>query len=271
MKITANRKEEILKRKAEYEAEEAEIRKDNQARWNAYQDDVDKITKPVQDEIEYNLSKFSALSFVITVEEARWRTPGIHVHISCDENRKRDDNVALAWSYDAQLEKDADTGEYHAKRETSSWSGLQATTPSQLRSLQQTVLALDYLNTLDWDDLLNKTMPDAAKYYEGAKNVPPRPNFEQEMVEAELEELIGQNKLIRVRPFESSGYRGDVYVKLIGQTPSQYVVQVVPQSYATRPEDITNWLSRFNATQRVKKSNIKPVQPTNIVDLDAEV
>jgi len=266
MKITANRKEEILKRKAEYEAARETYDKDMNARWSQYQDAVGAITDPVKTELEYNLGKFSALQFQVRVEEGRFGAPGIQVRISCDENRKFEDHVALAWSYNASLIKNND-GQYVPMRETSSWSGLSATTPEQMESLQQTVKALDYLNSIDWAEMLNKPMPDAKSFYKDLPTRPEREDFEAELNEDELEDLIGQPKLIRVQPFESSGYRGSIYVQIVGQTPAQYIVKVVPASYATRPENILKWLKDWGSSQRVKKSNLVPIQPIDIVDI----
>lgn len=270
MKITANRKEDILKRKAEYEAANEAYHKESDRRWREYRRAVETVTDPIKEELEYNLGKFSALQFRVDVEEGRWREPGLRVHISCDEDRKFNENVALAWSYDAHLsERD---GQIVPVRESSSWSGLSATTEAQLESLRQTVKALDYLNSLDWNDLLNRTTPNYSDLFKDGLTQPEREDFEQQLGEAEIEDIIGKDKLIKVKNFNSSGYRGnEVYIKVISQTPSQYTV------IARDPWVIEN-ADRFQRIVdqgsfddlrgfKVRKSSIHPVNPIQVVDI----
>ena len=252
-KITADRREDILKRKAEYEAKRAEYEADRAKRVHKFDMAEYDVMNPIKERLESDLSIFNLLQFVVRVER-HYGGKGVRVRIECNENRKFDDSVALAWNYDVNLTKDGEV-----KRESSSWSGMKAVTPEQVASLRQTVEAVEYLLNLDWASLLNVTLPRYRDYYDGALPEPEEEDFDAELREAELEEYIGTDTLILVENFESSGWRGrEVYVRLIRETPSQYVCNIFhPYELSSFKEQGRKLADRY--TQRVKKSNIVPV------------
>ena len=211
------------------------------------------VMNPIKQQLESDLSVFNLLQFVVRVER-HYGGKGVRVRIECNENRKFDDSVALAWNYDVNLTKDGEV-----KRESSSWSGMSAVTPEQVASLKQTVEAVEYLLNLDWASLLNVTLPHYRDYYDGALPEPEKEDFDAELREAELEGYVGTDTLILVENFESSGWRGkEVYVRLIRETPSQYVCNIFhPYELSSFKEQGRKLADRY--TQRVKKSNIVPV------------
>lgn len=263
MKITAGRVDEIRQRRAEYEKKKAAYDEIRQKENTRYEEAVDAIIEPVQKYLEDGLKKFDKLQFSIRVVKG-WRSEGggLIVSIGCNEYNKFDDDVALSWRYYAKVDSDG-----KIKRKTTSWSGLSAVTEAQMDSLRQTLSALEYLNSIDWDKLIKVDIPRWADFHDDSIKEPESENWDAQIKEAELEELIGQNKAIEVKPFESSPYRGNVYVKLIAQTPTQYKVAVIgPPGWKGNPE----WwetASKNSYPQRVKKSNIVPVEPYNIIDL----
>lgn len=252
-KITADRREDILKRKAEYEAKRAEYEADRDERARKFHMAEYDVMNPIKQQLESDLSVFDLLQFDVTVERY-YGGKNVRVRIECDENRKFDDSTALAWSYDVSLTKDGEV-----KRESSSWSGMKAVTPEQVASLKQTVEAVEYLLNLDWASLLNVTLPRYRDYYDGALSEPEKEDFDAELREAELEEYIGTDTLILVDNFESSGWPGrEVYVRLIRETPSQYICNIFhPYELTSFKEQGRKLEERY--TQRVKKSNIVPV------------
>lgn len=224
MKITCNRRDDILKQKSEYEAKRAErqARYDEQSK-RFYQAEND-ITSMVEDEIKHQLSRFKALNFYVSVDRARWGTDGLRVKVECNENEKFDDNVALAWNYNANLNKNGEV-----EKETSSWSGLKATTADQLESLTQTLEALKYLNSVDWATVLNKEMPKYKDYIteEDPRYDSEKPDFDRMLMQADLEDAIGNpNILISGEAGSSSSFRNgvSVYYKILRETPKQYEV-----------------------------------------------
>lgn len=268
MRITSSKKDDILRRKAEYDAKYEEYNTDRLDREGKYYAELDRVLAPIRNELESNLNKFDALSFDVKVDtdyHFDGRNQTIRVEISCDENRKFDDQVALAWSYKAYVVKSGEVA-----RETSSWSGMSAVTADQMKSLKQTVAALDYLNNIDWNAMLDAVLPEHASFFEGAIKRPEREDFEAELRQAEIEELIGQDKIIQVQNFESSGYSAkSIYVKLLRETPSQYEVIVIPAYTVMRmtPEELSEHLKTHGYAQRVKKSNIVPVIPLDIKEV----
>lgn len=264
MKITAGRVDEIRQRRAEYEKKKAAYDEIRQKEAIRYEKVRDAIIEPVQKYLEDELKKFDKLQFFVQVDEG-WRRKGggLKVSIECNEYNKFDDDVALSWRYYAEVDSDGEI-----KRETSSWSGLSAVTEAQMDSLRQTLTALEYLNSIDWDKLIKVDTPRWADFHDDSIEEPESENWDAQIKEAELEELIGQNKAIEVKGFESSGYTGNIFVKLIAQTPTQYKVAVIgPSSWKDSNPEWWETASKNSYLQRVKKSNIVPVEPYNIIDL----
>lgn len=227
MKITCNRRDDVIKRRDEYEADYNAKQKRYAAQREAFYRAERDVTSLVEEELGAQLRTYPALQFDIHASRGRWGSGGISIRIQCNENNKFDDNVALSWSYDVELDK---AGE--VTKESSSWSGLKATTPEQMESLVQTVEALKYLNSVDWATVLNKQLPEYDDYFkEPSPSRRNRPNFEQELVEADLEDAVGTDKLVIGKATNATGFRGKGYYLLLKETPSQYVTIFIPDYY----------------------------------------
>lgn len=234
MKITCNRRDDVIKRRDEYEADYAAKQERYKAQRESFYRAERDVTSLVEEELGAQLRTYPALQFDIRASRGDWDSDGMSIRIECNENNKFDDNVALSWSYNVELNK---AGE--VTKESSSWSGLKATTPAQLESLSQTLEALKYLNSVQWDVVLNKEMPKYEDYFtESIPSRRDRPNFEQELVEADLEDAVGTNKLVRGKATNATGYRGEGYYLLLKETPTQYVTIFIPDYY------LSNMLSR---------------------------
>lgn len=261
MKITASRKDEVLQRKAQYDADMKAYEERQEASSRALHEAENNIIKPIQEYLERELSKYSALKFELDLQRS-WRkdNKGVRVRIHCNERNKFDDDVALAWSYEVELDADG-----NVVRETSSWSGLSATTEAQMTSLKQTVDALEFLNSIDWDALINVDMPDYNDYYDPNDKKPAYQNFEEELKAAELEELVGSNKIIKVNNWgESCPYRGDVWLKLLRETPSMYIVNIIPSFAVDSEEELAKYVDGRYGEYRVRKSSVIPVTPQTV-------
>lgn len=260
MKILSNKRDDILKRRDEYEAdykakqERYEVQKD--AFYRAEHD----VTSLVEEEVGAQLRTYSALQFDIHVSRGRWSSGGMMIRIQCNENTKFEDNVALCWSYNVEVNK---AGE--VTKESSSWSGLKATTPEQMESLVQTVEALKYLNSVDWATVLNKELPEYDDYFkEPSPTRINRPNFERELFEADLEEAVGQPVLVKGEAGPSSGFREgvEIYYIIHRETPAQYVVSEawgskVDQIIAEEGKDAAIEYVRSSYQYRIKKDNFQ--------------
>lgn len=256
MKITATKREDILRRKAEYDAKRAAYEADHEERSRRYREAQYALTDPIKEKLTAELSKFPALSFDVSSDFMFNDHP--RVRILCNEHNKFDDNVALSWSYNVEL---TDAGE--VEKETSSWSGMKATTSEQLESLKQSVAALEYLLGVNWAELLNVTRPAYRDFQEGALEAPPREDFNTELALAELEEAVGKNVLVEVPNWEGSGLRGSsVYIQIEKETPSQYIVHVAHPRWVEGEDDINEALkgTGFKYPVRVRKSTLLPLK-----------
>ena len=216
------------------------------------------------------LRRFPALHFKVNADRATWgrgRVEGIRVQIYCNENEKFQDDVALAWRWEATIDHNG-----QVEKTSSSWSGLSACTPDQMESLRQTVAALELINGIDWDRVLRVALP---KYedYDTPKLERPEPemDYNKELKDAELEELIGQNKAIKILNWSGSGYNGEyAWIRIVSQTPSMYTVNVASDGWrwgGKTPEEVVSAFQDNTYTVRVRKSSVTIAQPVTIVDL----
>ena len=266
MKITATRKEDILRRKVEYQAKKAAYDADQAERRRKYRDAEDAVLDPVRDFLYNELAQFDLLEFQLDVRgnHRAWRSndPGLEVSVRCNDRNHVDDNSALSWNYDCHI--DEDSGE--VKKESGSWSGLKATTAAQLDSLKQTVAALELLNSLDWYEILHKEMPQYRDYFEGGLEKPEHENFDQELKEAEIEEAIGQNVLIKVGGIAEYG-RTPVWARFIKETPTQYQVEIIDDWTKKRLEESGELKPGAGYTRNVRKDKIWVVDPIEKFEL----
>lgn len=262
MKITCNRKEDILRRKAEYEdaynkqkeAHDAEFRNFRNAQFSA--------VEPTKKYLEDLFAKYPTLHAKVVVDPwGRYDSDGISVRIDVNDSEKFNDDTALSWDYSAYLTSDGEV-----KRESSSWSGMKAVTRDQLKNLEETVAVLKELADLDWENLLKKEMP---KYEDYVTTREPdrrnKPDFDRELIEAEIEDIIGQRKMIEVKPFSSSWYNGNVFVAIVKDSGSQYTIVECP-SYAQKQGEASKYFDHADS-HRVRKNQIVPVVPTNVIEV----
>lgn len=259
MKITASKRDEILKRKAEYDAKVAKYEARNAETTRAYNEAQDAVLSKVQTAVEELLAGLDSLTVEATSRHY-FGGRGAHVKVDCKSG-------ALRWTYEASLAADG-----QLSTDTTSWTGLSATTPEEVDSLKQTAEALDRLVNADWATILDVETPNYKDYMD-LTNIPPDPeDFNKQLEEVTFEELIGQDKLIKVFNWEGSGYRGRyVWVKLTGQTPSFWKVNVfsdhvvINDFYGESP-DKYNYSERYGDI-RVSKSKLRIPQPEEIKEI----
>lgn len=270
--IEAGRREDIIKQRDKWDADfntkqeqhEAEVRN-----WRIAQDDS---VKSAEAYLESELGKFSALDFDITIDPTGKfvgvggrREWAAKVDVLCNERDHFAQDKALSWNFDVYLDASGTP-----VKETGSWSGLQATTAQQLESLKQTLDALTFLNNVDWPTVLNIEVPKYEDYvHTHAPDRGDRPNFEQQLMEVDLEDLVGANKFVKVENWEGSGYRGKyAWVQLVRETPAGYTIRV--RGDWGDDDEVRAWLRRAIdqnfATQRMRKSSLKPVMPLQTLD-----
>ena len=264
MKITATRKEDILKRKAEYDAKVAEYEADQQDRRRKLRRAEDDVTEPVRQFLYDTLAQFDILDFEIDVRKNHrsWRSDnGLEVSVRCNDRDKFADTSALSWNYDCYI--DEDSGE--VTKESGSWSGLKATTAAQLDSLKQTVAALELLNSLDWYEILNKEMPKYSDDFDGGIERPERVDFNKELQEAEIEDIMGQNVFVKARGISEYG-NNPVWVRFIKQSPAQYQVEVLDEWSMKQAQKSGALKPGAGYTRNVRKDKISLVDPVETIE-----
>lgn len=224
MRILASRRDDILKRRDEYDAKAARnkaIRDEQYSRFNQAQNSV---FKSVEDKIRQQLGdKIGELYIKVDTRFGR----GLQVQIgNSDGGPRRDANASLTWSWNASLDENG-----NVKKESSSWSGLEATTLEHIQDLKLCVEQLEIINTMDWSELLDVSLPNWKDYIDESQMEPlePRPNFDYELFEADIADAIGANILIKAKGGKS--FRGDVYFQILRDSGSQYTVREMPSHY----------------------------------------
>ena len=260
MKITANRKEDIIRQRDEWEAANTRRKQEEEAEWDRFHEAEYSVLSSAQDVLEVALSDFKSLQFNINVRRRFGHE--IEANIQCNENNKFNEDVALSWTYTAILEE---SGEI--RKESGSWSGLKACTEAQMNSLKETVAALEALNSINWKSILSRTKDKLPKFSDYITDRGPRearPDFEAQLKEAELSEMVGKDIMFLGLAGENSGFRvgAPIYYMILKETPKQYVVveqwkggvETLKESGMSNEDIINNVKGRY--PYRISKKNL---------------
>ena len=225
-RINEDRRAEI---QAARDAWEAEYDK-QQAVYDDQKRNYNKVLYDVGKELEEEIKRAigsTTLNLRIDVRPyAGFATDSYEVHIDSNESNKFSDNVALSWNWEVYLSSDGTI-----KKDSGSWSGLRATTVEQLDDLEETLRVLKVLNKLDWSGILssaNAKRPNWNDYVTaGSPSRRDRPDFETQIKQATIEDVIGKDVLIKGRG-DGKNYSPNyaVWYYIIGETGKQY--KVVP-------------------------------------------
>lgn len=241
--VTASKRDEILQRKADWEAEYNTRKSRYEDQYmkfrTADKSESDRLSKAVKDAIGD-----TTLDLDIDVS-SNFGGNGYKVNIS-DENDKFNESKALSWSYSARLDTDN-----NVVKETSSWSGLNATTVENLENLKEIVRVLEKLNNIDWQQLMSTIRPPKYTDYVTDRNpmYEDHPDFDAELREADLDNMVGTS--IGIVCEDSKYYRGLVYRFITKINPSSYRVFDVPQYYADKGMTYDEILDKYSADSYV--------------------
>ena len=204
--------------------------------WDAEYDKQDKIYKDQENKYRHamydvadNLQKEvvnaignTTINLRVDVDNYGIGADGYQVRVYGNDSNKFADNVALSWDWKVYLGEDGTV-----LKDSSSWSGLKATTPEQLNDLEETLRILKLLNNLDWTRLIGNANAKRPKYddyitapYPSRSN---RPNFEQQLKDAAVEDTIGKDVLIQGKGSgRNYNSRATVWYYVVGATNKQY-------------------------------------------------
>lgn len=259
MKITSSRREDLIRQKQEYDENAAKLQQEHDEQYDnlsrARREVFNGVAQHVRSQIE---GLVGADNLDVYVEEADWeREDGemgrLRVRVMVNEHRVHAEDKALSWSWEVKL-----TPSGEIKKDSGSWSGLQACTAEQLEDLRKTLQALEILNDMNWPEILRKELPNYKDYV--TTRAPfrgDRPDFEGQIFEAEIEEAIGKPILFQGAAPEYRGW----YYAVLSQTEKQYRIVNIPLYLLKEPEyrkdqtveELIDHYSKFNV-QRVMKS-----------------
>lgn len=262
MWITANRRDDIIKQRDDFNRQKADKVQKYEKQVKDYDQAMSAVTDKVEKDLRSRLAKFDKLQFDVSVAPAFFRGRGLAVQVYCNENNKFADDSALSWNYSVKVN---DNGDVIA--ETGSWSGLKATTAAQLDSLEQTLAALRELNKIDWKTEIDIDTPQYADY---VNMLDPRydvePDFDTMLAEADVDDLVGTGRgIYRDATGSSRYYRGRVYSVIVGQSDKTYTIFDIPEMYA---EDTDKFDTLSTNTYRISKKKFidSLIVPMNIKD-----
>lgn len=259
--VKASKIDDIRKARDEWEADYNSKQAKYEEQRSNYKEASEAVQNRLKEKIEKDLSKYDALLFDIYVNHHY--DNHLEAVIKCGENKMFDDNVALAWNYRVEYK----FGGSSFTKETGSWSGLKATTDAQITWLEQSIEAIKYLNSLDWETLLNPAdIPNYDDYVtDRAPSRKSRPDFESQEFNAQLEDVVGKDILVKGTA-SPNGYiqEGlDGWYKIYRETPKFYKVGFVPDSWINDINSIDNiyWINRIksylNSQYNLRKDRAK--------------
>lgn len=261
MKIYAKSREEVLKRKEAWEAEYSE----KKSRYDEQKAQYDTAWFDAKEALEakvHSILDDIGLDVRVSAGYARYGSKGYSVFVS-DEDNKFDPGKALAWNWRVELDRDG-----LVRKESSSWSGLNAVSAENIDYLKKIVQAVERLNDVNWEEVLTEyTTPDVNKYIteDNPDYSMTKPNFDKELMLADIEDAIGQNVLLvggadvnsrSGRPF------GKVYYMVNAETPTQY--KITEFLGYTRQIDEGTPIQELLDTNRY---NQRRISKSNFVDL----
>ena len=270
--IVANRLDDVIRQEQEFNAKLAPYEEKYEKQMEAYRKAGRAIDHEIEDSI---LQKIGPTDLDLQVRvDPRYHDGEYEVRIEANTNHS-DPTKALSWNWSAKI----DNGELSF--DSGSWSGLKAVTPEQIDDLEESVRVLRILLNMDWEILLRRN-PEELAYdrwvdRENSKQLytlkGQKPDFSQMKREAQIADLIGTNKIIKVSGLPDDNYRGGYYngyIKLLSESPSAYNVMFIPRYdvdfFKEGRKSLADVLNHY--TSRKKKANVLKAFDGEIVDLD---
>ena len=156
MKITCTKRDDILKRKSEYEADRSSRQSKYDAQYRTYLEEDGRREEKIRNDV---IGAIGETSLDLTVDVSGRFEHKYEIRVS-DEDDKFNEDKALSWDWKVYLDKNGDV-----KKESSSWSGMNAVTAKNLSNLKEIVRVLEILNNIDFKMLLEEIRPPKYQDY----------------------------------------------------------------------------------------------------------
>lgn len=216
MKITMSRRDEVLRQKAEYDAEYDKQAVKYQNQYDTYREAKKKMYVGVENAVKDMIGQTS-LNLDIRCKPNYMG--GVRVDVS-NGNDSHDDQ-ALNWRWSVKLSDDG-----QVIKDSGSWSGLTAITPENIENLKESVRVLEILNNIDWNDVLNVQVPEYSEYVT-ERHPGERKSFNSELAEADIDDAIRAGLGIKGYGYKYYRSVAPVVYKVLSQTNKQYTVQEI--------------------------------------------
>ena len=177
------------------------------------------------------------------------------IRVDYGENRVSDESLPLKWSWRFNVDSKGRTS-----RESSSWSGLNATTSDHIAQLRQSVNALEALSNLDDERLAELAFQNAPAYDEYVTQEVDRLD-ETDYVYKKLDALAGEDVFVA----GDKKWYGEYYYKIVKDTGKQYAVEVWYLAYAMRANDRDHSTFMLYDTKRYRKDKLYDMIQTPVV------
>ena len=222
MYIVCSRADDIRDEARRWDEEESRRKKLRDKQSSMYDVDRDRVFAKVEDAVRSALPKVD-MYLEINCEYPRFGgSNGVSIKVE-DPNFNQSSRKALSWSWSAYLTKDG-----QVIKDTGSWSGLDATSEDKLDYLEDVLKVLRALNSMDWPTILSQTLPNANDYLtEDSRSQGQRPNFDSQIAEAEISDLVGTDTLIIGHGYKFYNQRADVGYRILKESPAQYTVEEI--------------------------------------------
>ena len=212
MKITCAKKDDLMRAKYDYDSLTDRYRAKVNEGEDKYKFATDEAAAFIENAVRDQLGSTSIMDLSIRVDtdwdyanRSDFRT--WKVRVEAHDRDKFDDGVALSWHWEAKLDREGNT-----IKDSGSWSGLKAVTPEQIEDLEESIRLMKALNNMDWKSILSEAIPHSKDYidqeaqnmlYDRKKN---RPDFESQILDAEIDEAIQSGEWIKLNGRPNTDY-----------------------------------------------------------------
>lgn len=168
------------------------------------------------------------------------------IRVDYGELRVSDESLPLKWRWSFKVNSKGQTS-----RESSSWSGLNATTSDHIAQLRQSVNALEALSNLDDERLVKLAFQNAPAYDEYVTQKVDRLD-ETEYVYKKLDALTGEDVFLA----GDEKWYGAYYYKIVKDTGKQYSVEIWYLGYPSNASGRDRTEFMLYDTKRYRKDKL---------------
>jgi len=268
--IYASARDDLIRQRDEYDAETARYQEVQDNNTKAFRAAYKKAQQDIEN-LARNAIGSTSQDLEIRVDESFANSWEISIY--CHERDLHSENTSLAWHIDLKLDKDGNVA-----KETGSWSGLRATTPEQIDDLKESVRLIETINNIDWEPILKRALVDYAAFQDSENSAKlrertkSRPDFEKQIAESEISDIVGTNKWVKVQgsptTYINDSGRGIYWVNIVSETPARYKALIVRDYAMQNGLESSEPLKLFSDYYTVNKSALfsKLVKPLEIVE-----